>query len=198
MASVNDLITTVNLRLNDAGDTVWTAAEKRDAVVTSLRAMYPQWFALQFGTLTAAAGTEQAPPAGATNIYAVYRSTESSTRARPLRNWREGAGTLFIPQNNLAGDTLTVCWTTGFDAGATDNDPVTGPLPPQAQEPALLLAQIALLERILDDRTKQNTYFALQLREGATEQDLSLTLDTLYAKLDRLTKAAIPLPARQG
>lgn len=196
MATVNTLLTSLRTRLNDSGDIIWTAAEKTDAVQTALKGLYPYWWAPQVTSGVAVAGNMQTLPAGVSRLYGIYRKSAASNRSRPLRNWQEGQGTVMLSQSNLTGDILIYCWTAGFNP-ALVTDPITG-LPLEAEEAALLKAEITLIERLLADKTRTAKYFAQQVREGTTENELVAQLDTMHASLDRLQKAAIPLPHRRG
>jgi len=164
-----------------------------DAAITSL---YPHWYVFGTGTTTAGPGPEQDLPAGAVNIYYVGVKKDTSTRVRTIRGWHEGATVAIVPKVNIEGDELVWAWTTPHDAPASDVAVLTIPL--QAEEVVVLRSQISALERVITDRVKAARYFATQVREGITENDIAVALDALHQSVDVRMKDAPGPPDRVG
>lgn len=192
MATRSTLATEISTRLGDAANAIWPLAEVKSYVDYSIKSLYPSFYLRKVGTTSVAAGLVQTAPAGAKNLYLIGHNRQGTVRVRNLRGWAEGDGTAFIPKQLDAGDSLVWAWTEGWDAPAADGTALT--IPFQAEEVIVIRSQIAALERLLSDRVSAEKYFALQVRQSVTEEDLATSIDALQGSLrDRLANV-LPLP----
>lgn len=196
MATLASLKTDLNSRLSDAANTVWTDAEKVLFVSDAVASLYPNFFLLKSGTTTAGAGPIQTVPSGAVNLYYVGVQGPTSTRVRTIRGWQEGNGDCIVPKVNITGQTLVWAWTEPHEVPASTATTLTVPI--QGLEVARLRAEISAYENVLADRTKSQKYFAVQVREGVTENELVAQLDALHASVDSRLEKQKPLPERVG
>jgi hypothetical protein len=196
MATINTILAKVETKLNDSGNAVWDAPTLTDFIKTALTGLYPYYYRSLVDTTTAVAGCVQTMPSGAKNLYRIQLLKTSGRRARNLRHWSEGATTAIIQIANATGGTLLWAWTDGWEVPATD-DTAIPELPNEAEEAIIIKACIMALEQLLTDQEKAQVYYAVQVRQGRTEQDIALTLDTLHASLERKFKAALPLPEKR-
>ena len=195
-STITGLKAELNLRLNDAANTVWSDAEKDQYVADAVGSLYPYFYLRQTATTVAGAGPIQTSPTGCINIYYIGLQSTGSNRARVIRGWHEGVLQAVVPKLNITGQTLISGWTTPHDVPSSHATALTTPV--SADEPIILRAQITALERVLSDRVKKAKYFAVQVREGVTENEIISSLDALHASLDARLKNVLPLPERVG
>jgi hypothetical protein len=185
----------VENRLNDPTNVVWTEEELRSFVDFSIKSLYPSFFQLKVATTVATDGPLQAMPVNCSHLHNVGIKRASSTRVRPQRGWEEGDGYTYIPKTGISGDTIVWSWTEGWDAPASDTEPLDIPL--NAEEVVVLRAQIRALEKLLTDRVSQDRYFSLNVRQGASETDILDTIDGMRAAVSDLLAKAIVKPERK-
>lgn len=190
--TVNSLQAQVSARFNDSSNTVFSAAEVKDYVRSSINGLYPRHYLLKTGTSVAGVGPIQTAPANCSNIYYIGVQGAASTRVRQIRGWSEGSSGAIIPKLGINGLTLVWAWTAGWDAPAVDSDP-TG-TPHNAEEDILLRTQITCCERLLSDMVKLQKYLAVNARQGVNEIDIGNTLDALHASLEERRNHLRPLP----
>lgn len=196
MATIATLKAELNYRLNDGTNAVWSDAEKESYVREAIASLYPAFYRLETDTTTAGPGPMQTMPTGAENLYYVGVKTATSNRARTIRGWREGQGEAVVPKVNIDGQTLIWAWTSAHAVPASNSDTLTIPI--QAEEVVVLRAHITALERLISNRLKSEKYFAIQVREGVTENEIVATLDALHASVDSRLRNVVPLPERVG
>ena len=196
MPSRNDLRADLRFRLNEPVASVWTDAELDSYLDHAMGSLYPHWYVFKTGTTTAGPGPEQTMPDGCRNLYYVGVKKDTSTRVRTIRGWHEGDGVAFIPKVNIDGDELSWAWTLPHEVPVFDDHDVT--VPTQGIEVVVLRAQVTALERVLTNKVKNQLYFAVQVREGVTENDLVNALDALHASIDARMKDAPQPPERVG
>lgn len=196
MATRATLKTELDFRLGDGTDTIWTAPEKQQYVDDAIASLYPYYYLRQTNTSVAGAGPMQTMPSGAINLYYIGLQSTGSNRARVIRGWQEGTGQAVVPKLNITGQTLIWAWTIPHTVPASSGTVLTLPIP--AEEVVILRAQITALERVLSNRVKAAKYFAIQVREGVTENEIISSLDALHASLDARLKNVLPLPERVG
>jgi len=97
-----------------------------------------------------------------------------------------------VPKLGITGMPLHWGWTVGWDTPGTDTETLTFPL--AADEVVLLRAQITALEHIITNRVKAESYFATNVRQAITEDDVATTLDALHTSLNARLAAAPILP----
>lgn len=192
MATTDDLRASLRFRLGEAAADVWTDAELNNYLWAGMQALYPYYFLHRVGTTVASGGPVQSTPPGAKNIYQVGVVPLTGTRVRPVRGWTEGDEDAIVPRLNLTGLTLTWSWTEGWDAPSSATEVLT--IPTESQAMVICRAQISALERVLTNRTKREKYFAVQVREGVTEQDVLDAIDALHQSMRELSERAAPLP----
>lgn len=196
MTTRAQLLTDLNNRLQDSTNAVWSASEKNEYLNHGIEALYPTWFINNTDTTIAGAGPLQTMPAGASDIYYVGLQTATSNRVRVIRGWHEGSGQAVIPKIGITGSTLVWAWTSSYSKPAAGGDTLV--LPKELEDIVVLRAQITALERVLSDRTKATKYYAVNVREGVSEQDVGLSLDALHASINARQKDAIKRPERVG
>lgn len=179
-------------RLGETADDVFSTAELKGFVDYGIKALYPYFFQYQVDTTTATAGPIQTAPTGARNLYSIGVVRTGATRVRPIRGWTEGDGEANVPKLNITGQTLVWSWTDGWDAPASDSTTLT--IPKESEEVVVIRAHITALEKVVTSRTKTQVYLAVQVREGATEQDVLDTLDALHASLKEHLDRGMQLP----
>lgn len=179
-------------RLGDPSFVVWTTAELNGYIDNAIKGLYPSFYQRKVATSTAAAGPLQTPPAGARNIYLVGLQRTGSTRVRPLRQWAEGALQVFVPKTGITGDVLVWGWTEGWDSPASDTE-VLG-IPRESEEVVILRAQVVALEKLLTNSVSAEKYFATQVREAHTDEDISLAIDAIHSSLRERLATVVPLP----
>lgn len=192
MATRATLATEIASRLGDGGNAIWTAPEVKSLVDYAIKGLYPAFYQRKVGTTLVADGLVQTAPVGAKNVYLIGYNRQDTARVRNLRGWAEGDGTAFLPKQLDVGDTLVWAWTVGWDAPATDGEALT--IPREAEEVVILRCQIAALERLLSDRVSTEKYFALQVRQAITEEDIATSIDALNASLRDRLSVVVPLP----
>lgn len=191
-----DLRTEVGFRLGDTGNTVFTVPELNGYIDKAIKGLYPTYFKLQVASTTATDGPLQTNPSGARGFHYIGLQKVGSTRVRLLRQWKEGVTSTFIPKTGIAGQTLTWAWTSGFEVPGDDSS--TLDVYQECEEVVVLRTCITALERVLSSRVETQKYFALTVREGVTEADLSATLDALHASLQQRLDQAVKRPDRVG
>lgn len=179
-------------RLGDVASVVWTDAELNGFIENAIRGLYPTYYLRDQATTVAGSGVTQTAPAGARNIYQIAINYPSSTRVHSLMGWTEGNGQAFLPVGGITGATLIWSWTKGFTAPAADG--TTLDVTSEAEEVLILRTQITAMENLLSDRVKTDKFFALNIRQGVTEQDIAIILDALHSSLNKRQERAIPLP----
>lgn len=192
MATRALLATEISTRLGDAANAIWPLAEVKSYVDYAIKGLYPSFYLRKVGTTAVASGLVQTGPAGVKNLYLIGYNRQDTARVRNIRGWAEGAGTAFIPKQLEVGDTLVWAWTVGWDAPASDGEVLT--IPTEAEEVVILRSQIAALERLLSDRVSAEKYFALQVRQAITEEDIATSIDALQASLRDRLAGVVPLP----
>lgn len=196
MSTRATLRTEIQNRLNDSGAAIWTANELNGYITQAVNSLYPAYWKYQTATTVAGAGPLQTNPSGGRNFYYIGLQKPLSTRVRLLRQCKEGSTSTFIPKTGISGETLVWAWTTGYTAPTDDNTALD--FPAECEEVVVLRVQITALERILTSRVDSAKYFALTVREGVTETDLTATLDALHASLTQRLQTAVKRPDRQG
>lgn len=192
MASRTTLLQALRMRLGEAADDVWESTELKAFVDSAIKGLYPYYFQYKVDTTVAGAGPIQTAPDGARNIYSIGVVRDGATRVRPIRAWTEGDGDANVPKLGITDQILVWSWTEAFAAPVNDGDTLTIPI--QAEEAVLLRAHITALEKVVTSRAKRALYFATQVREGVTEQDILDTLDALHASLKEHLDAGQKLP----
>lgn len=196
MATRNALRSELQNRLNDSVAAVWSTSELDGYLDQSIQSLYPTWHTLQTGTTVAGAGPIQTMPAAAQDLYYVGVQTPTSNRVRVMRGWQEGSGSAVIPKVGITGYTLVWAWTAPYGKPSTGTETLS--IPVELEEIVVQRAQITALERVLSDRTKKAKYFAVNVREGVTENEIGLALDALHASVDSRARNAMPRPERVG
>jgi hypothetical protein len=190
----NEMLTSLRYRLNEAAADVWTDAELEDYLDSAIQGLYPYFFRYKVGTTIAGAGPVQTTPSGARNLYQVGQVRDGANRVRAVRGWTEGDGNALVPRLNIEETTLVWSWTEPYEAPVTGDQELD--LKVEARECAVVRAAISALERVVTDRSKNEKYFAVQVREGVTEQDLLDAIDALHQTLKEHQDRALPLPER--
>lgn len=179
-------------RLGDGGSVVWTDAELNGFIDNGISGLYPTYYLRDQATTTAGSGATQTAPTGARNIYHIAIQFIGSTRTHSLMGWREGNGQAYLPVSGISGSTLVWSWTKGFTIPGSDVNVLD--VTPEAVEVLVLRTQITAMENLLSDRVKTDKFFALNIRQGVTEQDIAIILDALHSSLNKRQERAIPLP----
>lgn len=178
----------IERRLGDVANTVWTDAELNGYIENAIKGLYPTFFRLDTTSSVAGAGPLQNLPAGARNLYQVAVQTVGSTRPIPVLGWTEGSTQVTLPVSGINGATILWSWSKGFTVPADDVTVLD--VYPEAEEALILRVQIVAIQDILTSRVKLDKYFALNVRQAVSENDIGLTLDALEASLaDRVDKA---------
>lgn len=193
MALTRALIRTeVEQRLGDVANAIWSDPELNGFIDYAIRGLYPTFYQQKVATTVAGAGPVQSAPAGARNLTGVGLQRTGATRVRPIRGWTEGTGEAIVPKLGIAGETLVWSWTQGWDAPAADGDALT--FPTEAAEIVVLRSQLGAMEKLLSDRVSAEKYLSAQVRQGATEDDIALSIDALHSSLRERLERAVPLP----
>lgn len=192
MATRDTLKNALRDRLGDNTNLVWPDTELNGYLDYGIKSLYPSYYRRNVSTTTGTAGLIQTAPAGARNIYLIGLQRDGTTRIRNLRGWAEGQGTAYIPKSNLLGETLVWAWTDGWDAPALGTTVLTIPI--EAEEIVLLRAHITALEKLLTDRVRIEEFYALQVRESVTDEDVASTIEALHRSLNDRLSAVVPLP----
>ncbi len=193
MTTIQDLTVELRARLKDnAIPPVWEPSDLRGYVVFAIKGLYPNFYKRDVAWSTAATGPIQKKPDGVVNIYSIGHLRRGSQRVRPLRGWMEGDTTAVVPKTGIESDTLVWGFTKPFTIPA--NDTTTLDLPSQAEEVVLLRAHIAALEALLTSRVRAEKYFALNVREASTEDDVRTAIDALAASVEDRLRTVQPLP----
>lgn len=195
MATRNSQRGELQNRLGDTGAAIWPTAELDGYLDHAYKSLYPTFYRTRVATTTATIGPIQTKPAAAANdrLHSIGIKRDSTvTRVRPLRRWYDGETDAIVPRLNITDQTLVWAWTEGWDAPASGTDALTIPI--QAEEFCILRAQISALEKILTDRVSAEKYFAIQLRQSITEDDVANTLDALHVTLRSIAERQVPLP----
>lgn len=182
-------------RLGDVASVVWTDTELNGFIDNGISGLYPTYYLRQQGTTTAGAGPVQPFPAATPavrNLYHVVIQFPASTRTHSVMGWTEGATGAVLPVGGITGATLVWSWTKGFTVPSVDG--TTLDVTPEAEEVLVLRTQITAMENLLSDRVKTDKFFALNIRQGVTEQDIAIILDALHSSLNKRQERAIPLP----
>lgn len=185
----------VENRLGDTANVVWTEAELNGFIDHVIQGLYPTFYQRQVDESVAGAGPLQTMPATARNLYMVGHKRATSSRVRPIRGWQEGSGEAYVGRTGITGDTLVWAWTSGWDAPATDDEALT--FPTEAIEVVVMRTMVAALEKLLTDRVSQETYHAIQVREGASEQEIDMLLANLRDSIKERVDRTLPLPEVQ-
>lgn len=203
MTTRADLRSELRNRLHDAGAAIWEDEELNGYIEQAVKSLYPHWYLFETGTETAGPGPVQSLPIGlsgdiAKNLHYVGLRKPTSTRVRTIRGWQEGNGQVMVPKvdDAVEGFILVFAWT--IPHRAPDDDVTDLTIPANAEEVVVLRSQVTALERVLADRVKSAKYFAVQVREGVSEQDIAVTLDALHASIDSRMKDAPGPPERVG
>lgn len=173
---------------------MWTTADWNGYIDNAIRGLYPTFFAEEFDTTTAGAGPGQTPPtlAQGHRLHHVGLQRSGASRIRQMRLWVQGSTSVMVPKLSISGMTLTWAWTHGWEAPASDMDPLT--IPTHSEEVVILRSHVAAIEHLLSSRVKLDKYQALNVRQSVTEADLATTLDALHASLRDRLENALPLP----
>lgn len=181
-------------RLGDGGSVVWTDTELNGFIENGIAGLYPTYFLYDQATTTAGSGATQPAPSGARNIHQIAIQFTGSTRTHALRGWQEGNAQAYLPVSGITGSTLVWSWTKGFTVPT--GDVVALDVTNEALEVLILRTQITAMENLLSDRVKTDKFFALNIRQGVTEQDIAIILDALHSSLNKRQERAIPLPEK--
>ncbi len=197
MATRATLLTDLRNRLGEASASIWTDAELNIYLDQAIQSLYPHWYLFKVGTTTATIGPLQTMPSGAKNIhYVALKKDATSNRARVIRGWHEGDTNAVVPKLNITDQTLVWSWTIPHTKPAASGDTLT--IPTQAEEVVVLRAQVTSLEKVITSKVKAAKYFATQVREGVTENDIGAALDALHASIEARMKDAPGPPERVG
>ena len=196
MATRTLLLAELRNRLGESVASIWQDAELNGYLDQAIQSLYPHWYIFKTGTTTAGAGPEQTMPTDARNVYYVGVQTPTSHRVRTIRGWHEGDGVAVIPKVNIDTFTLVWSWTEPHTKPSAGGDTLT--IPEQAEEVVVLRAQVTALEKVVTSKVKASKYFATQVREGVTENDIVAALDALHASIDARMKDAPGPPERVG
>lgn len=194
MATRTTLRTEVLARLGDSTNQVWTTNEIDGFVDYAIKGLYPVFYKHQVATITAGNGPTHPKPPGCYNVHRVGLQRAGTTRVRSIRGWSEGDGVVYIPKTGIAGQTLVIAWTSGFDPPGTANGTVD--IPVQAEEVVVLRACVSALERLLSDRVKKERYMAVQVRQIGSEEDIFNLIDSFSASIRERTANQVPLPEK--
>lgn len=192
MTTRADVRAEVQSRLGDTAAEVWTVDELNGIIDFVIRGLYPTFFQRKVGETTAADGPLQVAPIGARNLFMVGHKKTSSTRVRSLRKWTEGDGDAYVPRTGISGDLLVWAWTEGWDAPASDVEELT--IHTEALEVVVLRAAVAALEKLLTDRVSVEKFHAIQVRQGATEEDIDLLISNFRDSIEERVRNTRPLP----
>lgn len=195
MATRTTVVAELRRRLGDTGADVWSDDMLDGYVDTRIKGAYPTFFQYEVDTTTPGAGPIQTAPSGCSNIYRIgFKRNSDATRVRYVRGWTEGNGEAVIPKLNInvSGALLIWSWTAGWDAPASDGATLT--IPKAAEEWVIVGSHINALEFLLTNRLAQEKYFALQVRQAGSEDDIAQTLDALHISLKEKADRALPLP----
>lgn len=184
--------TEVKSRLGDVANAVWSDDELNGFIDFAIRGLYPTFYQQKAATSTAVTGPIQTMPSGARNLTGVGLQRTGATRVRPIRGWTEGDGNAIVPKLGIEGETLVWSWTAGWDAPVSDTATLT--IPTEAAEVIVLRSQLSAMEKLLSDRVSADKYLAAQVRQGATEDDIALSIDALHSSLRERLERALPLP----
>lgn len=188
--------TSLRTELKDSrvGSTAFTDAQLNYFIDTAIQGLYPVYYKLYVDTTTAAGTVIETAPSGCVNIHEIL---VQGPRPRRLRGWREGQGEAFVPAYAIgdgtpAGGTLIWHWTTGWDAPASDGAAID--IPNEAREYVLLKAHMMCLQNLLTSRLETDKFFAIQVRQAITEDELLAAIDSIQRQLDTKAQQAKPLP----
>lgn len=182
-------------RLGDVAIVVWSDAELNGFIDNGISGLYPTYYRRVQATTTAGAGPIQTFPVATPavrNVYKIAIQYPSSTRVHSMMGWTEGDTGAFLPVGGITGATLVWSWTKGFTVPTLDATVLD--VTPEAEEVLILRTQITAMENLLSDRVKTDKFFALNIRQGVTEQDIAIILDALHSSLNKRQERAIPLP----
>lgn len=193
MTTVATLKAALESRLGNT--TSWSSSELEGYVKTAIEGLYPSFYRNRVATTIAADGPIQTAPVGARNFYRIGLQRLGSTRVRKIRGWAEGDGEIFCPKTGVTGQTLVWSWTEGWEAPASTTDAIG--LPPEAREVVVLRAHISALEKLLSNRLALESYLAIQVREGTTDEEIVSTLDALHLSVRERLDRVRPLPELQ-
>lgn len=196
MATRATLLADLDDRLGDGSNTIWTANEKKSYIDNAIEGLYPTFFRRRVATTTAGDGPVQTLPADCRNLYMVGLQRAGSTRVRSMRRWTEGDGVAVVPKTGIAAETLVWAWTSGWSAPTADDEVLT--LPVEARDFVLMRAMVSALENLLINRVAQERFLAVQVRQGATEDDINSTIDALHISLRERREGSVPLPEIQS
>lgn len=191
MTTRSELRLAVANRLNRI-TTSWSEEDLNNIIGDVVSGLYPAFFNYKVDTTTAGSGPDQTMPTGARNLYMVGLQRVGSNRVRPLRNWFEGDGSAIIPKANITGATLVWAWTSGWSAPVDDFTTID--VPEEAVEVILLRSEIAALEALLASRLQGDVFYAVQVRQGITEDDIVNALQAKHASLSDRLEHAMKLP----
>lgn len=195
MATRQTIREEVERRLGDTGNTVWTDVDLNGFIENAIKGLYPTFYRLDAATTTAGAGPLQNLPSGARNLYSVALQISGSTRPIPVVGWSEGSTSAYLPVAGITGATIVWAWSKGFTAPTADG--TTLDVSPEAEEVVILRCQVAALEYLLTNRVKLEKYFALNLRQATSENDIALALDALNESIQQRIERALPLPEKR-
>lgn len=196
MATRATLLAELEARLADSTNVIWTEAELKGYIDHAISGLYPSFYRRRVATTIAAEGPMQTLPGDCRNLYMVGLQRAGSTRVRSMRRWAEGDGNALVPKTGIADQTLVWAWTSGWPAPATDAEVLGIPL--EAQEVVVIRAQITALEKLLVDRVSAERFLAVQVRQGADEDDINQTIDALHISLRARLERTVPLPEVQS
>jgi len=179
-------------RLGDTTNAIWSNDELNTYIDGAIVGLYPSYYRRLVDATTAGAGPVQTLPSGARNLYMVGVQRTGSTRVRYLRRWAEGDGEAMVPKTGITGETLVWAWTAGWPAPSSDIEVLT--IPSEAEEVVVIRAMVSALEKLLTDRVSAERFLAVQVRQGATEDDINSAIDALHISLRERLERTIPLP----
>lgn len=198
MATRDGQKTELAMRLGDVAYTIWGTTELDGYLNHAYKTLYPTFYQVKVATTTAGAGPVQTKPTTAQydRLHSVGIKRDATvTRVRPVRRWFDGDVDAIVPLLLITGQTLTWAWTEGWDSPASGSTTLLIPI--QAEEYAIVRAQISALEKVLTDRVSAEKYFAVQVRQAITEDDVVNTLDALHVTLRAIAERQPPLPEQE-
>ena len=195
MATRTTQLAELQNRLGDTGASIWLAATLKGYLDHAYKSLYPTFYRTKVATTTAGTGPVQDKPAAADykRIHSIgVRRDTDVTRVRQIRRWQDGDIDAVVPKLQISGQMLVWAWTEGWDAPAGGSTTLTIPI--EAEEYSIVRAQVSALENVLTDRVSAEKYFAVQVRQSITEDDVVNTLDALHVTLRAIAERQPPLP----
>lgn len=196
MTTRSDYRDLLSTKLTAEGDLNFEIEALDQALDIGLARLYP--FMYKKDSVDAAVlvpyGTQGSAEVVAPESDTIYL-VEDATERIPLTGWSTRPGKVIgIPTYSTYGDTVNYYFHEAYTWPADEDDDVEWPA--KFQSLVLLSAAIEAIEMVLAQRADTNTYFAIQVRQGVSEEELMTLHDAWDRRLVRLREElGMELPA---